>query len=44
MVLDKWRMELRIKKVDISTIPKQNSLHRPYHHPQGRDRLLIPLS
>ena len=44
MVLDKWKMELRVKKfkVDISTTPRQNSLHGPYHHSQGRDRLLIP--
>ena len=46
MVLDKWKMEFRIKKieVDISTTLRQNSLHGPYHRPQGRDRLFIPLS
>ena len=44
MVLDKWQLELPVKKskVDISTTPMQNSLHGPYHRPQGRDRLTIP--
>ena len=42
--VEKWNMELRVKKfkVDISTTPRQNSLHDPYHCRQGRDRLLIP--
>ena len=37
-------MDLQVKKlkVDIYTTPKQNSLHGPYHLPQGRDKLLIP--
>ena len=44
MVLDEWKMDLRVKKfkVDISTTPRPNSLHGPYNHPQGRDRLVIP--
>ena len=38
MVLDKLKIELRVKKlkVDISTTPRQNYLHGPYYHPQGR--------
>ena len=38
-------MDLQVKKlkVDITT-PRQNSLPDPYHHPQGRDKLLIPPS
>ena len=46
MVLGKWKMKLRVKNfgVDISTTLRQNSLRDPYHHPQGRDRLLIPSS
>ena len=28
-------------EVGISTIPRQNSLTSPYHHPQGSDKLLI---
>ena len=31
-------------KVDLVTTPKQNSLPGPYHHPLGRDKLLIPRS
>ena len=44
MVLDKWKIELRVKKsrVDISTTPRQNTLHGPYHRLQGTDRLLTP--
>ena len=42
MVLDKWKMELRIKKVDISTTPKQNSLHRPYRHPKAEADYSFP--
>ena len=36
-------MELQVKKlkVGISTTPRQNSLYGPYHHLQGRDKLLI---
>ena len=42
--LDKWKMDLQVKilKVDILTTPWENSLTDPYHHPQGRDKLLIP--
>ena len=43
MVADMWKMELRVKifKLDISTTPRQNSLHGPCHQPQGKDTLLI---
>ena len=36
-------MDLEVKKlkVDSSTIPRQNSLTGPCHHPKGRDKLLI---
>ena len=39
-------MDLQVKnlKVDISTTPRQNSLPGPYHHPQCREKLLIPPS
>ena len=41
-------MHLQVKKkklkVDLFTTPMQNFLPGPYHHPQGRDRLLIPRS
>ena len=38
-------MEFQVKKlkVEISTTPRQNSLLGPYHYPQGRDKLFIPL-
>ena len=41
---NKWKMDLQVKKmkVDISATPKKNSVTGPYHHPQGRDKLLIP--
>ena len=41
---DKWKMDLQVKKlkVHISATPKKNSDTSPYHHPQGRDKLLIP--
>ena len=37
-------MDLQVKKlkVDISATPKKNSDTGSYHHPQGRDKLLIP--
>ena len=37
-------MDLQVKKlkVDISTTPIQNFLVGPNHHPQGRNKLLIP--
>ena len=37
-------MDLQVKKlkVDISATPRKNSVTGPYHHPQGRDKLLIP--
>ena len=36
-------MDLQFKKlkVDLSTTYRQNSLTGPYHHPHGRDKLLI---
>ena len=36
-------MDLQVKelKVDISAFPRKNSVTGPYHHPQGRDKLLI---
>ena len=39
----KWKIDLEIKKmkVYISTIPRQNYLTGPCHHPKGRDKLLI---
>ena len=38
----KWIcMQVKKLKVDISTSPRQNSLYGPYHHLQGRDKLLI---
>ena len=39
-------MNLQVKKlkVDISTIPKKNSLTGPYHQYQDKDKLLIPPS
>ena len=38
------KMDLQVKKlkVDISATPKKNSDTGLYHHPQGRDKLLIP--
>ena len=38
------KMDLQVKKlkVDISATPKKNSDTGSYHHPQGRDKLLIP--
>ena len=41
---DNWKMNLQVKKlkVDISATPRKNSVTGPYHHPQGRDKLLIP--
>ena len=37
-------MDLQVKKlkVDISATPRKNPVTGPYHHPQGRDKLLIP--
>ena len=37
-------MDLYVKKlkVDISATPKKNSDTDSYHHPQARDKLLIP--
>ena len=37
-------MDLQFKKfkVDISAAPSKNSATGPSHHPQGRDKLLIP--
>ena len=37
-------MDWQVKKlkVDISATPKKNSDTGSYHHPQGRDKLLIP--
>ena len=37
-------MDLQVKKleVEISATPRKNSVTGPYHHPQGRDKLLIP--
>ena len=37
-------MDLPVKKlkVDISASPRKNSVTGPYHHNQGRDKLLIP--
>ena len=29
-------------KVGISATPRKNSVIGPYHHPQGRSKLLIP--
>ena len=37
----KWNCKSKKLKVDISTTPRQNSLPDPYHHLQGRDKLLI---
>ena len=36
-------MDFQVKKlkVDISTVPRENSLTGPYDHPQGRGKLLI---
>ena len=44
MVLDKWKMELQVKKikVDISTTPRQNYLHGPYHHPKAETDYSFP--
>ena len=41
---DKSKMDLQVKKlkVHISATRKKNSDTSPYHHPQGRDKLLIP--
>ena len=41
---DEWKTDLEVKKlkVDISANPRKNSVTGPYHHPQGRDKLLIP--
>ena len=41
---NKWKVDLQVKKlkVDISANPRKNSVTGPYHHPQGRDKLLIP--
>ena len=38
-------MDLQVKKlkIDTSANPKKNSVTSPYHHPQCRDKLLIPL-
>ena len=35
-------LQVKILKVDIFTTPWENSFTDPYHHPQGRDKLLIP--
>ena len=35
-------LQVKILKEDIFTTPWENSLTDPYHHPQGRDKLLIP--
>ena len=43
----KSKIHLQVKqkfKVDLFTTPRQNSLAGPYHHPLGRDKLLIPCS
>ena len=44
MVLNKWKVDLQVKKlkVDISATPRKSSVAGPYHHPQGRNKLLIP--
>ena len=36
-------MGLQVKelKVDISAVPRKNTVTGLYHHPQGRDKLLI---
>ena len=37
-------MDLKVKRLkeEISTTPRKNSVTSPYHHPQGRDKLVIP--
>ena len=37
-------MDLQVKKLkgDISATPMKNSVTGTYHHPQARDKLLIP--
>ena len=44
MVFRSVELHLQVKKlkVDLFTTPSQNSLPGPYHHPLGRDKLLIP--
>ena len=37
----KWISKSNKIKLDISTTPRKNSLTGLYHHPQGRDKLLI---
>ena len=38
-------MNLKVKqlKADICATPRKSSVTGPYHHPQGRKKLLIPL-
>ena len=40
---NKWQMDLQVKRLkeEISTTPWKNFVTGPYHHPQGRDKLLI---
>ena len=40
---NKWQMDLQVKRLkeEISTTPRKNFVTGPYHHPQGRDKLLI---
>ena len=38
----KWICKPKKLKVDISATPRKNSATGPYHHLQGRDKLLIP--
>ena len=37
-------MDLQVKtlKVETSATPRKNSVTGPYHHSQGRDKLLFP--
>ena len=37
-------LQTRKLKVDLFTTPRQNSLPSLYHHPLGRDKLVIPRS
>ena len=32
-----WKMDLQVKKLKVDISPTD-----PYHHPQGREKLLIP--
>ena len=44
MVFRSVELHLQVKKlkVDLFTTPRQNSRPGPYHHPLGRNKLLIP--